>query len=158
MKFEKFLKIAGGRGIIVDSDGEKWLLYESTMLRVPETVNVIAALRMSEPRFMRQAFEEFAAENTITANLSGAELPTPDASASKIIRLFSDDEGGTVGIGNKEFSIIEKSDNVYTVYDDTFSQHDPAGLLITTGYGESEEITGLIFDPEYFGQKINEKE
>lgn len=158
MKFEKFLKIAGGRGIIVDGGGEKWLLYESTMLRVPETVNVIAALRMSERRFMRQAFDEFAAENTITATISGAELPTPDASASKIIRLFSDDEGGTVGIGNKEFSIIEKSDNVYTVYDDTYSQKNPAGLMITTGYGESEEITGLIFDPDYFGQKINEKE
>lgn len=73
MKFEKFLKMTAGRGVIVDRmDGEKWLLFDGTMLRVPEGVNVIAALKMGDKPFIRSIFNEFTAENISTADLTGA--------------------------------------------------------------------------------------
>ena len=159
MKFEKFLKMTAGRGVIVDRmDGEKWLLFDGTMLRVPEGVNVIAALTMGDKSFIDHIFNEYDAENISTADLTGAELPTPDASASKIIRIFTDADGGRIGVTNKDFALIEKGDNIYTVYDDNYSEETPAALLVTVGFGDNEEIAGMIFNDDYFCEKINEKE
>ena len=82
MKFEKFLKMTAGRGVIVGrEDGEKWLLFDGVLMRIPEGVNIIAALRMDEPQFISDIFEEYADENISTAELTTAILPTPDASA-----------------------------------------------------------------------------
>lgn len=157
MKFEKFLKMSAGRGVIVDrDDGGKWLLFDGVLMRIPEGVNIIAALRMNEPQFISDIFEEYDDENISTAKLTNAILPTPDASASKLIRVFSDDDGGIIGIQNKYFGLIEKGDDVVTVYNDECPD-SPAALLVLIGYGENEEIAGMIFDDEYFRDKINER-
>lgn len=151
--------MTAGRGVIVErNDGEKWLLFDCAMLRVPDGVNVIAALKIGDKPFIRSIFNEFSAENISTADLTGAELPTPDASASKIIRIFTDADGGRIGVTNKDFALIEKGDNIYTVYDDKYSEETPAALLVTVGFGDNEEITGMIFNDDYFCEKINEKE
>lgn len=158
MKFEKFLKMTAGKGVIVDrGDGEKWLLFDGVLMRIPDGVNIIAPLRMDEPRFVTHVFEEYDDENIFTAELTNAILPTPDASASKVIRIFTDSDGGEIGVTNKYFGIIERDNDVVTVYDDDYSTDKPAALLILTGYGENEEIAGMIFDDDYFSAKINER-
>lgn len=157
MKFEKFLKMTAGHGVIVErKDGEKWLLFDGVLMRIPDGVNIIAALRMDEPQFISDIFEEYADENISTAELTNAILPTPDASASKVIRVFNDSDGGEIGVANKYFGIIEKGNDVATVYDEEYSDN-PVAMLVLTGYGENEEIEGIIFDDEYFGDKINER-
>jgi hypothetical protein len=158
MKFEKFLKMTAGHGVIVErKDGEKWLLFDGVLMRIPDGVNIIAALRMDEPQFISDIFEEYANENISSAELTNAILPTPDASASKIIRVFNDSDGGEIGVANKYFGIIEKGNDLVTVYDEEYNPDSPAALLVLRGYGENEEIEGIIFDDEYFGDKINER-
>lgn len=158
MKFEKFLKMTAGRGVLIDrSDGANWLLFDGVIMRIPDGMNVIAPLTMGDREFINHVFSEYNHENISTADLTDAELPTPDASASKVIRIFTDADGGKIGIQNKYFGLIEKSDDVYTVYDEEYSD-TPAALLILTGYGDNEEIAGMIFDDDYFSAIIHEKE
>lgn len=160
MKFEKFLKMAAGHGVIVeDNDGIKYLLFDGAMLRIPDGTNVIAPLTMGERSFMTNVLEAFADDNISKAELTGAILPSPDASASKVIRIFTDVEGGAIEITNKHFALIEKSDAVYTVYDEDYNDNGhPVALVILTGYGDDEKIAGIIFDDDYFATKINERE
>lgn len=158
MKFEKFLKMAAGHGVIVeDNDGIKYLLFDGAMLRIPEGTNVIAPLTMGERPFMTNVLEAFADNDISNAELTGAKLPTPDASASKVIRIFTDNAGGEFGITNKHFALIEKSDVVYTAYDKAYNDDHPVALVILTGYGGDERIAGIIFDGDYFDEKINER-
>lgn len=158
MKFEKFLKMTAGRGVIVDrGDGEKWLLFDGVMMKIPDDMNVIAPLTMGGKEFIDHVFDEYNEENISTADLTGAVLPTPDASASKVVRVFTDADGGEIRVQNKYFGLIEKSDDVVTVYDDEYSDN-PVALLILTGYGDNEEIAGIIFDHDYFTARIHEKE
>lgn len=159
MKFEKFLKMMGGRGVVVDrGNGEKWVLFNGVMLRVPDGTNVIEAFTMGDKPFINHVFNEYADENISTAELTGAILPEPDASASKVIRVFSDADGGKIGITNKAFSLIEKSDEVVTAYDQEYNDENPVALVILNGYDTSEEIAGIIFNDDYFAAKIHEKE
>jgi hypothetical protein len=159
MKFEKFLKMAAGHGAIVeDNDGIKYLLFDGAMLKIPEGTNIIAPLTMSERPFMTNVFEAYADNEIMLAELTGAKLPTPDASASKVIRVFTDEEKGEFGITNKGFALIEKGDLTYTAYDKDYNDERPVALVILTGYGENEEIAGIIFDDYYFNEKINERE
>lgn len=158
MKFEKFLKMTAGRGILIDrGDGLNWLLFDGVIMKIPDGMNVIAPLTMGGKSFIDHVFDECNDENISTAELTGAVLPTPDASASKVIRVFTDSDGGKIGIANKYFSLIERGDDVVTVYDEDYSDN-PTALLILTGYGDNEEIAGMIFDEDYFSEKIHEKE
>lgn len=158
MKFKKFLKMTAGKAVIVDrGDNEKWLLFDGVLVKIPDGVNVIAALRMDEPQFVEHIFDEYDYKNISTAELTGAVLPTPDASASKVVRVFTDRDGGEIGVTNKYFGIIERDNDVVTVYDDDYSTDKPAALLILTGYGDNEEIAGIIFDDNYFAARIHEK-
>lgn len=159
MKFEKFLKMSAGRGVIVDrEDGGKWLMFNHVLMRIPDGVNVIAALRMDESEHIKKIFEEYATENCAGAELYAAELPTPDASGSSVIRIFRDNDGGEIGISNKEFSLIEKGDGVITVYDEEYNHDVPAALMVTEFEPWGAEIVGVIFDGEYARRKNNEKE
>lgn len=160
MKFEKFLKMTGGRGVIVDrGDGNKWLMFDGAMLRIPDGVNVIAAAIMDDKPFINHVFCAYDNDDIVNAELTGAKLPTPDASASKVIRVFTDSDGGEFGVTNKGFALIEKGDGVYTVYDEEYNDGEqPAALVVLTGYGDDEEIAGIIFDDDYFSAKIHEKE
>lgn len=158
MKFEKFLKMAAGRGILIDrGDGLNWLLFDGVIMKIPDDMNVIAPLTMGGKSFIDHVFDEYNDENISTAELTGAVLPTPDASASKIVRIFTDADGGEIGIQNKYFGLIERGDDIVTVYDDDYNDK-PAALLILTGYGDNEEIAGIIFDYEYFATRIHERE
>ena len=159
MKFEKFLKMTAGRGVIVDrEDGEKWLLFDGVLMRIPDGVNIIAALRMEESEFITRIFQEYARDNCASAELTGAELDPPDASASKVIRIFTDNDGGEIGISNKYFGLIERGDSVVNVYDDEYSDDEPAALMVAEfDPSEGAQIVGVIFNDDYFAAKINER-
>ena len=76
-----------------------------------------------------------------------------------MIRIFTDSEGGAIEITNKHFALIEKSDAVYTVYDEDYNDNGhPVALVILTGCGDYERLEGIIFDDEYFSKKIKERE
>ena len=158
MKFEKFLKMTAGKGVIIDhKDGEKWLLFNGVLMRIPDGVNVIAALRMETPKFVENIINAYYYNEISTAELTNAILPTPDASASKIVRIWNDADGGEIGIENKYFGLIEKDNSVMTAYDNGYDPDNPAALLILTGYCDNEEIEGIIFDNDYLTMKINER-
>lgn len=159
MKFEKFLKMTAGHGTIVDrEDGGKWLFFANVLMRIPDGVNVIAALRMDESERIKNIFEEYASENCAGAELYAAELPTPDAAGSKVIRIFRDTDGGEIGISNKEFSLIEKGDSVINVYDEEFDDNIPAALMVAEfDPSQGAEIVGVIFNVGYFAALINER-
>ena len=159
MKFEKFLKMTAGRGVIVDrEDGEKWLLFDGVLMRIPDGVNIIAALRMEESEFITRIFQEYARDNCAGSELTGAELDPPDASASKVMRIFTDNDGGEIGISNKYFGLIERGDTVINVYDDEYSDDEPAALMVTDfDSSEGAQIVGVIFNDDYLAAKINER-
>lgn len=165
MKFEKFLKSVGTRGTIVDG-GEKFgkfLKLANVMLKIPDGVNIIAPLECKMTVWQSEPIVDFIEGFGVEAPLTGATLPTPDASPSSIRRIFGDVENGKIAIDNKTFGIIERSDHVYSfIHDDDFSvnvdEFAVYALVVTTGYGDDEEIAGVIFDELYYHNRLLEKE
>lgn len=50
MKFEKFVKLVGSRGIVLTSEKfRKFLQSELVMVRIPEGANVVAAIARKMP-------------------------------------------------------------------------------------------------------------
>lgn len=162
MKFEKFLKNCGARGTVVNAINSEYpfLKLGAVFLLIPPGVNVLSATEINAPEYVENVFEDFENVDLIPAELTGAELPTPDASPSKIKRIFTNQHGGTISVDNKTFGIIERSDHAYTF---TESQKDGAetgtqdALVITSGYGDAEEITGIIFSEQYYFDKVTNK-
>lgn len=161
MKFEKFLKNCEARGSIVNTPDGQFLKLGAVMLAIPQGVNVLALSTVDAPEYVENVFSDFDDSALISAELTGAQLPAPDASPSKIERIFTNVEGGTIAIDNKTFGVIERGDHVYTFTED---QDDEAGagdqdaLVVTTGYGDDEHITGIIFDEKYYYDKVTNKE
>ena len=108
MKFEKFFKSAGTHGLIVKrSESETWLLCGGVGMRIPEGVNNLGVSVNPEPLF--NAIVSSVSDDDIL-HLSEAILPYPDGKANDIVRVFETDLGDRVGISNKEFGLLEKSD------------------------------------------------
>lgn len=108
MKFEKFFKSAGTHGLIVKrSESETWLLCGGVGMRIPEGVNNLGVSVNPEPLF--NAIVSSVSDDDILA-LKEAILPYPDGKANDIVRVFETDLGDRVGISNKEFGLLEKSD------------------------------------------------
>ena len=71
---------------------------------------------------------------------------------------FTDSDGGEIGISNKYFGLIERGDTVINVYDDEYSDDEPAALMVTEfDPSEGAQIVGVIFNDDYFAAKINER-
>lgn len=161
MKFEKFLKNCGARGTVVNTTGGQFLKLGAVMLAIPAGVNVLSMNEIKAPEYIENVFTDFDYDNLTPAELTGAQLPTPDASPSKIQRIFTNEEGGTIAIDNKTFGIIERADHLYTFTeseDDDSVKDDQDALVITTGYGDDEQITGIILDELYYYNKLTNKE
>lgn len=122
------------------------------MMQIPDGVNVLAAYKRNSKTFENQIFEFAEDDKKYRAQLTAAELPAPDAKASQIERIFSDTFGGEISIDNGTFGMIEKNDSVYIVYEEFDNHTEPAALIITNGYGENENIVGIIFDTEYYNE------
>lgn len=160
MKFEKFVKLAGIRGTVLTSEKfGKFLQCGMVMVRIPEGTNIVAAFARKMPEWYEEILNDVEDDCTYRAELTGAELPTPDASPTQILRIFTDSCGGRVAIDNKTFAIIEKSDKVF-ICPDTYTEDDnesAAALAVCHGFGDDEEIAGIVFSENYF-RKMNEKE
>lgn len=162
MKFEKFLKNCGARGTVVSTEcNGQFLKLGAVMLAIPAGVNVLSTSTAQAPQYIEDIFTDFDDENLMPAELTDAELPTPDASPSKIKRVFENSAGGKIAIDNKTFGIIERSDHAYTFtekQDDESRAGAQDALLITSGYGDQETITGIILDEQYYFDKLTNKE
>lgn len=160
MKFEKFVKLAGIRGTVLTSEKfGKFLQCGMVMVRIPEGTNIVAAFARKMPEWYEEILNNVEDDCTYKAELTGAELPTPDASPTQILRIFTDSCGGRVAIDNKTFAIIEKSDKVF-ICPDTYEDGDgkrAAALAVCYGFGDDAEIAGIVFSENYF-RKMNEKE
>lgn len=161
MKFEKFLKNCGARGSVMRTkDAGQFLKLGPVMLAIPQGVNVLSMNEIKAPEYIENVFTDFDYNNLTPAELTKAQLPTPDASPSKIQRVFTNKEGGTIAIDNKTFGIIERSDHVYTFTeneDDESAEGNQDALVITTGYGDAETLTGIVFDEQYYYNKVTNK-
>lgn len=147
MKFEKFLKMAGVHGVIVNAeDYGKFLAFANAMIHIPEGVNVVTAFERNAKDWEKAVLSNYYREDSYTADLTAATLPTPDAKPSQIQRIFSDQDGGKIAIDNKFFGIIERMDGVRMTFDEN---DDPTALIITEGYGADEMLAGVIFAEEY---------
>ena len=160
MKFEKFLKNVGTRGIIVNSTKYgKFLLFGNVMLRIPDGVNIMASFTKIMPEWQETIFRDFRDGYITEAELTDAALPTPDATPSQIKRIFEDAYDGRIAIDNKTFGVIERSDRTY-IYPEDYEDNNNANvsaLLVTTGHGDDETITGIVFDEHYYTEMM-EKE
>lgn len=158
MKFEKFVKLAGIRGTVLTSEKfGKFLQCGMVMVRIPEGANVVAAFARKMPEWYEEILNDVEDDCTYKAELTGAELPTPDASPTQILRIFTDSCGGRVAIDSKTFAIIEKSDKVFICPDTYDDSKSAAALAICYGFGDDAEIAGIVFSEDYF-KKMNEKE
>lgn len=158
MKFEKFVKLAGIRGTVLTSEKfGKFLQCGMVMVRIPEGANVVAAFARKMPEWYEEILNDVEDDCTYKAELTGAELPTPDASPAQILRIFTDSCGGRVAIDNKTFAIIEKSDKVFICPDTYDDSKSAAALAVCYGFGDDIEIAGIVFNENYF-RKMNKKE
>lgn len=158
MKFEKFVKLAGIRGTVLTSEKfGKFLQCGMVMVRIPEGANVVASFARKMPEWYEEILNDVEDDCTYKAELTGAELPAPDASPAQILRIFTDSCGGQVAIDNKTFAIIEKSDKVFICPDTYDDSKRAAALAVCYGFGDDAEIAGIVFSENYF-RKMNEKE
>lgn len=110
MKFEKFLKSVGTHGMIVkNSDSDSWLLCEGLGMPIPTGVNALGVSVTPEPLF--KAIVNSEPEDDYL-HLVEAVLREPDGKANDIIRVFETDLGERVGIRNKAYGFLEKSDRL----------------------------------------------
>lgn len=158
MKFEKFLKNCGARGTIVDTTEGQFLKLANVFVRIPDGVNVLSALRINAPDYIEVIFDDFENGDLSRAELTGAELPEPDASPSKVLRIWSNDLNGSIKVDNKTFGVIEKSDHAYTFSDSGDDEAPQEALVITTGYGAEEFISAVILDKQFYYNLLTEKE
>ena len=153
------MKNCGARGTVIttESDG-KFLKLANIMLAIPDGVNILSAATAPAPDYIEDILAAFYDGDTFTAELTDAKLPTPDASPSKVERIFSNESGGQICVDNKTFGIIERSDRVFT-YEESFeSGSDQDALVIVSGYGDAERITGILLATQYYFDKLTNKQ
>lgn len=144
MKFEKFFKTCGVHFCILKGD---WIAYGNMIVKIP------AALRMqftehpaTMPTYAVNVLDDHENEVDSVATVSEARLPSPEASAKDIRRVFATTSGVEIEIPNSIFSLIESSDKTSISYDDEGAK----ALVVASGFGDAEEVTMVVFDEEYF--------
>lgn len=110
MKFEKFLKGVGTRGLILNRDnGERWLICAGVGMKIPNGVeNLLGSGEVSE-KTKKIVESLIKADTDDKVELIRAILPK-DGKANDIVRVFGDNLDIEVGISNANFGLLEKSD------------------------------------------------
>lgn len=152
MKFEKFIKRVGSRGILLtDDNGNKWICDGNVAMIVPPGVNVAYSVTAKMPACVSDMLDYTAfPTETFCARLVRAEL-APDGKAKDIRRIYADPRtDDEIGIYNPDWALIESGDKcnigVDEVDDDVV---EIIGLVVFTGYGDNTEVVGIIFDEAY---------
>lgn len=138
MKYEKFIKRAGINGVIVtDSDNNKWIYNDGVAMIIPPIfVNNYGDAAYKIPTDIFSAIKGVDPETTDRAELDRAEIPA-DGKASEITRIYADADFEFI-VRNADWSLIERSDNVFIAIDDN---DEPVALVIYHG----DKIAGAIF-------------
>ena len=110
MKFEKFYKNSGMNGQIVElEDGDKWLVCNRVGMRVPDGVINLLGIGGTTDK-VRQIVEAITEADTDDKVVLSRAYLKADGKPTEIIRIFMDEYGDGVGIINKDFGLIERSD------------------------------------------------
>lgn len=144
MKFEKFFKMCGVHFCVLKGG---WIAYGNMIVKIP------AVLRMqftehpaTIPTYAASVLGDYENEVDSVATVSEARLPSPEASAKDIRRVFKSVSGMKIEIPNNIFSLIESSDKTSISYDEEGTK----ALIVTSGFGDNEEVTMVVFDEGYF--------
>lgn len=144
MKFEKFFKMCGVHFCVLKGG---WIAYGNMIVKIP------AALQMqftehpaTMPTYAAGVLGDHENEVDSVATVSEARLPSPEASAKDIRRVFKTVSGMEIEIQNSIFSLIESNDKTSISYDEEGAK----ALIVTIDFGDNEEVTMVVFDEEYF--------
>lgn len=142
MKFDSFLKYAGGDGVIFTAEcGEKWLFFDKIGMRIPEGKGVLGTVAKM-PEYLEDLIYD---REVVACELSYAYVPRGDSKPSEIKRVFTGTHGLSIDISNKAFGFIEKKDNTYITDVCIVGEHDNTtttciALLVTDDYGDVEDL------------------
>ena len=146
MKFDSFVKYAGGDGHIVTApDQSKWLFFAGIGMKVPEYKNVCGG-EINMPDYIDQLINEAEFKE---AELTGAHVPHADSKPSELLRTFESNHG-YIDISNKAFGFIEKKDRTLIAqYEGLDDDSTYTALLVTDDYDEDEpEIKMIVVKKE----------
>lgn len=141
MKFDSFVKYAGGDGAILTApDDSKWLFFDSVGMKIPEYKNVCGK-ESNMPDYVCELINETAFE---PCGLTGAHVPYADSKPSELVRTFGDG-GLSIDISNKAFGFIEKKDRTFiSEYEGLDDDSTYKALLVTDDYDEDEPEIKMI--------------
>lgn len=140
MKFDKFVKSVGSKGMILNDPENKckWLKKDAVMMLID--CDCVGSTCIIPEILKPYEYEQ------IEATLVRAELPTADAKAKDILRVFKDPDGNEIKIGNAEFALIESGDRVFIMTDKCTNV---VGLSVYKGFAEDTDLLGVIFDKDW---------
>jgi hypothetical protein len=140
MKFDKFVKSVGSKGIILNDveSGRKYLKKDNVMMVID--CDCVGSTSITPHQLNPDNYTE------VEATLVRAELPTADAKAKDIIRVFKDLDDCEIGIGNAEFSLIESYDRTFIMKDEC---NNVVGLSVYEHHAEYDKFLGVIFDKDW---------
>lgn len=142
MKFDNFVKYAGGNGLILESDnGDKWLFYDKVGMKIPEGRSICGRVA-TMPDYMRDLIYKY--DDYDAAELTKAYVPNAYSKPSELMRRFT---GGElyVDLYNKAFGFIEKADLTYINEIDK-EESIYTALLVSSDYGDDKKFTMIYID------------
>lgn len=139
MKFNAFMKYAGSDGTIIEaSNGDKWLYFNNTAMKIPEGKNVCGNIAKM-PDFVDEMIYH---EDYEYCELTNAYVPNATSKPSELMRTFSTvyaHEMESIDVPNKIYGFIEAKNETYiSGYSD--DDCDYTALLVTDDYGEDKEF------------------
>lgn len=140
MKFEKFTKMVSPYGVILKNGCENWLMSMNCVMKCPDYVRPVGSEILEMPEKIKDVIDCDDVEEGVV--LVKAFLPDADGKTSELIRVFQDSEGGKIGILNKMYGLIEKSDSLLLAY---VNGEEPVALLVENHSG----VVGAFIDDDY---------
>ena len=155
MKFEKFIKRIGSRGMLLTDGGIKWICDGNVAMIIPDSVNVAYSMTATMPETISEMLDNAEIPESFSdgAALIRAELEA-DAKAKDIYRIYSN-HSDEIAIINADWSLIESGDTAQIGVD---ADGEIVALIVYSGYGEQREMVGIIFDENYYIFKEIKKE
>ena len=146
MKFDNFVKYAGGDGTIFKgANGKQWLFYNHIGMKIPEGRSVCGTAHPM-PGYMSDLIYKY--DDYDAAELTAAHVPNAYSKPSELLRTFT---GGDLSIDlyNKAFGFIEKND--YTYINAVEYEGDNkrfTALLVSNDYGDDKEFKMIYLESE----------
>ena len=147
MKFEKFLKRVGSRGMLLTEGLEKWICDGSVAMIVPAGVNVAYSTIAEMPAIISDGVDNIPIPENYGADLVQARLK-PDGKAKDIKRIYGDVGGDNIAISNADWSLIETGDATAIMYDPN-DDENIIGLIVYSNFGDDREVVGVIFAEDF---------